>query len=1327
MMKFAMSGSTLASRKRARWQMTNKALRDGFGGGLEPEDDYGHLEPLSMGMTDLPVDVEEDNDATWNRTKRRQDTAIILLPKLTSSVEKSSSMVFDSQLFAPPVSVPGPSSKSFEMAEELSHSLRQRQLRGLDELIREEAAPGELPPSTGGQGQVPDEEEELLRRRFNRVEELRNAQTEWMNAKLAAAEAVIRQETAEKDAKHACARVQSMQSTHPFDPRVDERRQWLNLEAKAGAAESDYKILALRMGALQKKLSNEFGLEVGLISEEGTNDVDRCESVWVLGRLKAAGEGLANVLYAIFSTATEPPNDVWGAFAPSLGDITVCERQTTPLHVGDRLSDIEGRVWIVHGSNHPQVDGLYIEDGTFRGAPLFRNPHGLTLFKYALPSLKALGVDEDTTAPSSSEVETRPFSQLLRESLVKVRAGLGRRPAAGTTLADSSAITFGPRGDVRGKRSSSELRVFDCVLKREELLNQLHLATHVCNERYFSRTDTTVNESDVVAVLGLIDQIRLASVEVVESIDAWRLDSESARCAAATNSPFDGACWMTTLTVPGLQLWQASPALQTQSRRHQRGHEPPHYGQTQLYLGMFPSKERAYAAYEEAIIEESMRRGVETKQLGEARVGVRPCGLHNVVESELAPAVAACEQCTLFKRLQTVAPKASFLWKGWNYLLKIGSDLEFLEKLVPLKRYMGEDFVVTGNPFLLSDSRVSPHTERRLWGHPSEHVISYSNGVIECESGAFAVGGQFHDPSDGTRALVLLSYDRVRAADDIVKRETAIADVLRHGKDLLTAGNDDIPELEHESGKNGADMDEYEFQDDEEDSTSPSTEGRNLVSGSEVRRVDADYQDNGASLIVPQVRKPRPGRESGVFCNPRSGEWSGIRPRGYTRRYIEGQDLSERLAGNMRRRAAISRRICAELERCRNRLWLLNVPLLESLLEGGRALGGDRLRLDCRTAQVQLDAWQVMNESVLAVQLAWRSSKARHMLRVLKVQRREAIEMAAVAACVRKATAEVTAQHVISTGIKSAMKVIARPLLTAVERVGSQYLMLSIFTCEHQDYVNRNKKVSSSHSICSACSKGGGLLECSCCIIERPDERYCIRAYDPVLGEVWSLSLSEEELRRRIIGQAFHGHRRGLQSTLCNQAAALLPMVWDDLLLNGVSNHDPALGSHARRSRWEPAKEAIRAEQEAANLESRALMLHALAHEASIRHKETALELSAALQRCESAHMGFEDADARILALWDVAAKVSGETAAALAFSRANIEALEDPEIGVQAGWAQAWDPIEDGNNRGQLVRKRRIEAALSRALSASESHRLARCACQRVAWRGYIMIEYCF
>ena len=77
------------------------------------------------------------------------------------------------------------------------------------------------------------------------------------------------------------------------------------------------------------------------------------------------------------------------------------------------------------------------------------------------------------------------------------------------------------------------------------------------------------------------------------------------------------------------------------------------------------------------------------------------CGHYSVESVDCGAPKSRCEVCYVENLDQGSSLTVPFLWNGINYLSKIPHDLDFLKDVEPLRLYLGKEFPLNRNPFLL--------------------------------------------------------------------------------------------------------------------------------------------------------------------------------------------------------------------------------------------------------------------------------------------------------------------------------------------------------------------------------------------------------------------------------------------------------------------------------------------------------------------------------------------------------------------------------------------------------------------------------------------------
>lgn len=83
------------------------------------------------------------------------------------------------------------------------------------------------------------------------------------------------------------------------------------------------------------------------------------------------------------------------------------------------------------------------------------------------------------------------------------------------------------------------------------------------------------------------------------------------------------------------------------------------------------------------------------------------------VQSDDTPPGRPCEQCAAEALNGGVTHSPPYIWNNSNYLLKMTDDLSFLADVDPLVGWLGDEFELEGNPFLLAPEGVDDGAEVR--------------------------------------------------------------------------------------------------------------------------------------------------------------------------------------------------------------------------------------------------------------------------------------------------------------------------------------------------------------------------------------------------------------------------------------------------------------------------------------------------------------------------------------------------------------------------------------------------------------------------------------
>ncbi|KAJ1451800.1 hypothetical protein M885DRAFT_589383 [Pelagophyceae sp. CCMP2097] len=205
-------------------------------------------------------------------------------------------------------------------------------------------------------------------------------------------------------------------------------------------------------------------------------------------------------------------------------------------------------------------------------------------------------------------------------------------------------------------------------------------------------------------VVELMDRVRAATVDCVETICDWRLYyARQRRMAAHTSADKRGPGelkWLSTIETEGHRLWEGFPAVFSKYKKYARAAIPAKRATVVKFLGLFPDRPSAEAAHDAARPLVALeKRMLETKL--PPRVEREIWGGIHVVESRGSRPLLQLEAQVRARAAADEPPMPSYFWDGANYLGKMGRDLDWLDDLPPLKIFVG-DFELKGNPLLLS-------------------------------------------------------------------------------------------------------------------------------------------------------------------------------------------------------------------------------------------------------------------------------------------------------------------------------------------------------------------------------------------------------------------------------------------------------------------------------------------------------------------------------------------------------------------------------------------------------------------------------------------------
>ena len=122
-----------------------------------------------------------------------------------------------------------------------------------------------------------------------------------------------------------------------------------------------------------------------------------------------------------------------------------------------------------------------------------------------------------------------------------------------------------------------ELDVILAINAREALLDEVKQEVASCESRQLSTTSTSISVGDVGALLHLLNQLRVATVVVVEAIERWQTHMQKhfkGRVQLIRDSKSTDDGWVVKLASKGEQLYSSTTAYKSKMKRLSRDARP---------------------------------------------------------------------------------------------------------------------------------------------------------------------------------------------------------------------------------------------------------------------------------------------------------------------------------------------------------------------------------------------------------------------------------------------------------------------------------------------------------------------------------------------------------------------------------------------------------------------------------------------------------------------------------------------------------------------------------------------------------------------------------
>lgn len=858
------------------------------------------------------------------------------------------------------------------------------------------------------------------------------------------------------------------------------------------------------------------------------------------------------------------------------------------------------------------------------------------------------------------------------------------------------------------KEARLEQSVLHCIIQREELMSRVR---RLCTKCMVKFQQNLVRDTDKIAlkVIAELNVMRFLSVKVLEAIEKWRAharklgfarfdahrlsdsglechDKAHAELTASTKpetvtsaSAGEPALlgWSASITLAtGRQLYKGSNAFVSRVKRFCRaGDAVGKKEQHIVYLGYFPTRMEAERAYEEHAAAEARRLNTTVVHLPRHRNVFRSCGKHFAVESERAgPSV--CIECKV-KQLASLSTGAGaddwvppfFYTPEENYVLKMGTDLDFLDDVPPVTALLNAGhgshdpvFPILGNVFLLPKTPIQ------------DPILAEfaSCGLARAPRLGVALEAEKEEITDET-----LGRDRILAVQKVFLQELQM-----YRPELFPANSLKLlPRLTGPASKLG--------------------EGRVQTAVSDTDTLEADYRivealywDRCAALRIQQKRAPLAFRQQNTWCRPDAGEWTSLAVRGKHQLHFQ---FELKLAAAGKETQEKRKLVVKALRRLLKTplYWIPSRELFTRVIHDGVAIKGDVVMLEVKSASKYLDKYDSWCAKTRAIQRWYRGLRGRQRASTRQAALRFAcqfrLRVALQVASVARAFYE---DLVVPSAARRAVRAIAKPEFTAALKLDGEFVVVSFHSLRHYNAVvqpvARQAKSPLSTALersrcCAACARrfhvraaynlaanrfevtDGGVC---CCSLnggwcsdrhtrETSDasENWLVRAYNPISNTTYRMTVKNALIRQLLsLLQPIHLGKLVIPSL---ESAATTPDQ-DEPVAFKWSTHERAVVASVQANFWQA--QCAKAHQEVENW-------RLLSTEATQRRKTAMIRRDRTATALKSLRQSYN------LSI--------GSAKTALDFASRQFHE------------AQAWDPLENANDWKLLVRKRQLQKEL--------------------------------
>ncbi|KAH9107002.1 hypothetical protein AeMF1_017571 [Aphanomyces euteiches] len=943
--------------------------------------------------------------------------------------------------------------------------------------------------------------------------------------------------------------------------------------------------------------------------------------------------------------------------------------------------------WSVSGAGLADVNGVYVLSGQFDGANKYTSVLGIELFRkrFSLDTQRFGDAGDMSVADEASNGQPIPtkFRENYNEQDFRVMQQIGswlatqelkgqtraetikqsHRNNEQLTLHNTKNITIqsncrpvmssmGANADERhtmqswqlGIEANLDLQILRAITVREELINRASSIATKAMSKYMANMQIETAKQ-VQKLVSILNGLRLATVHVIESIKAWRDHVQrkghvsELQVSEEDETKFG---WTVSITVTtGRMLYKGSNAFLSKIKRYCRDVDVCGQEESQVrYLGYFQTKVEAETAYDNAVVAEAKRMHTTVDSMPKKRYVFLSCGLHFAIESEEVTShrqkKSACIECRSKALSKSEAWNPTYLWHGINYLLKIGSDLDFLVRVTPLQQHVGMSFPLIGNPFLVSKESVQdpdrfltlsvpeisdeefsilPNTEVMIhdntlvtWTHPETQAtyIANSNHIINTDASVLT-----------SKRFEILDMSRLNRAKEVYLNEVQRTNIGENNASLVS------PRLDKPG--NAATQVESE------------------------RHVQALYWDRCAALRINHKRPPLAFRQPNVWCRLDAGEWAGFRVRGRNlRQLLFHQQLHKSGVKTHSNRRELIQKIRAYM----HLKWEdVRREEIEDCLTEAEVLRGDVVKLEAGYLRKFLAKFDTINDAVGLVQRWWRRVVGKWKFRARSAAMRALVRMRFEFQREVSQLAEAFVSNFVIKAQQTASNKIEKPSYSTILKLDGEHVVISW------------------HSLLHASQ----------------EESILVRAYNPMTASIYRLKIGNERLRQLLRPRA---------DGFLAKAIKLQTLPFDDIL-----HYNPRHMSGRRRIVWEPIREAQITEMVAIGAEKQALFQEKVARSYMQKLSAWLVLQTNNLQVKKQAWLAFQKAKAQSHRAENAFLISQRQANEAVAFSTRASKTLSDEQPWDPLENANNWRLLVSNRSAELDAKEKEVQMEISRRL----------------------------